>query len=302
MEQKQIRLASALPRLVDAITRVAPSLHVGVVTSDMGVGGLVVGFCETRYGDDGRLIDTAGASGCSGTYPSVFEFGIGSADRVEDLGCVARVGTGGCGWEQQLEAALKALSPSVPQSWTAPDYTPITFVDGTTGHADGANAGLIRDDSVLAVLLLTDEEDCSASNPDLFNPDSVEFGSVDLNLRCIAYSEAVHPVSRYVDGFRRLRRDPRRFVYAGIIGIESELDPTVPPDYQAVLDSPAMSYDPNLLMFGKPQPPRRLVEVARDLVPWGAGTALHMISQDDYSDEVAHIASVITSRASGSCE
>ena len=45
-----------------------------------------------------------------------------------DFACLATLGTGGCGFEQQLKAVRKAL----------------------TIHADGANAGFVRDDSLLA--------------------------------------------------------------------------------------------------------------------------------------------------------
>ncbi|HEV3485648.1 MAG TPA: hypothetical protein VG106_09590, partial [Vicinamibacterales bacterium] len=53
-------------------------------------------------------------------------------------------GTGGCGFEQQLEAVLKALSPASPTAWTAAGYVAPTFFAGSTGHALGANAGFVR--------------------------------------------------------------------------------------------------------------------------------------------------------------
>ena len=59
----------------------------------------------------------------------------------------------GCGYEQPLEAALKAL-------WPATD-TSVEFLYGE-GHGAGTNAGFLRDDSLLIVVVITDEDDCSA--------------------------------------------------------------------------------------------------------------------------------------------
>lgn len=255
---------------------------------------------------------------CTGPYPSVFEFQRGVDDTTtfsQQVGCVARVGTGGCGFEQQLEAVLKALSPSRPQSWTAADYLPPIFEGNTTGRGDGANAGFVREDSVLAVLVLTDEEDCSAANPDLFNPDSTTFDGAPLNLRCFAYPEATHPIGRFVDGLSRLRRDPRRFVYTAIVGIPLDADPgSTAPNYAAILDHPSMveREDPTMPERLIPScevdeqgvafPPRRIVSVARDLSALGAGTAVHSICQADYGPAIENISRIIASRAESLCE
>jgi hypothetical protein len=116
-----------------------------------------------------------------------------------DIACVAAMGTGGCGFTQPLEAALKAVTPTTSS---------ITFAMGTVGHGDGVNAGFVRPDSLLVVLVLTDEDDCSALDPDLFNPSSARYTGA-LNLRCFMYPEAVHPMSRYEDGLFALARTPR---------------------------------------------------------------------------------------------
>lgn len=215
---------------------------------------------------------------------------------------------------QQLEAVLKALSPSSPQSWTATDYAPPIFEGNTTGHADGANAGFIREDSVLAVLLLTDEDDCSAANLDLFNLDTTTF-TAPLNIRCSRYPEATHPIGRFVDGLSRLRRDPRRFVYAGIVGIPLDADPSsTTPNYAAILDHPGMieREDPDQRERLIPScdvddrrradPARRIVSVARDLSVLGAGTAVHSICQADYGAAIENISRVIASRTASLCD
>ena len=149
-----------------------------------------------------------------------------------EVTCVARTGTGGCGFEQQLEAVLKAVPPSTSAT---------SFLMGTVGHADRENAGFLRSDSVLAVVVVTDENDCSVSDPELFDPSSARYTG-DLNLRCFNYPAAVHPISRYVDGLRALRTTaPDRFVFAAITGIPTDLVPDpARVDYDAVLSDARM--------------------------------------------------------------
>ena len=50
------------------------------------------------------------------------------------------------GFEQQLEATLKAVTPSTAAT---------RFFGDTTGHADGANAGFRREGAVLAIVFHT---------------------------------------------------------------------------------------------------------------------------------------------------
>ncbi|HEY8431939.1 MAG TPA: hypothetical protein VIL20_26360 [Sandaracinaceae bacterium] len=67
----------------------------------------------------------------------------------------------------------KALTPTAPQPWTHPDYVPVgdpsappglerPFFRGSSPHGDRANAGFVRARSVLAIVTLTDDDDCSA--------------------------------------------------------------------------------------------------------------------------------------------
>ena len=219
-------------------------------------------------------------TGCSASYPSFLSFMPAVDDRAnfaQQFGCVARVGTGGCGFEQQLEAMLKAITPS-----TSTAIAP--FVSGT-GHADGRNAGFLRPDSILALILVSDEEDCSAQNPEIFNTMSSIFPGEALNLRCFMYGaesyQAVQPISRYVDGFRALRPGrPDLVLFAAIVGVppDSVPDPTNL-DYDAILAHPDMQemidpMDPNRLRtscnvpgLGIAFPSRRIVGVARQMAP-----------------------------------
>ncbi|MCZ7678023.1 MAG: hypothetical protein M5U28_04290 [Sandaracinaceae bacterium] len=101
-------------------------LHVGVITTDMGTGGFSVPTCSrSDFGDDG-ILRTQGRTdlGCAATYPSILTFttdgGVSPEEFARDVACVSTLGTSGCGFEQPLEAILKALSPTQRSPGRAP--------------------------------------------------------------------------------------------------------------------------------------------------------------------------------------
>mgnify|MGYP001302839282 CR=1 FL=1 len=330
MTEEQESLAVELPALVRALVEppdadgdgdpdwlAVTDLQVGVITTDMGTGGFTVPTCaRSDFGDDGilRTIGRTDVAGCMATYPSflTFEPATGSPDAFAfDVSCVARTGTGGCGFEQPLEAVLKALSPSAPTPWTGPGYAAPTFFRNTFGHADTVNEGFVRTDTLLAVVVVTDEEDCSASDPALFDPTSPIYGATDLNLRCFAFADsALHPVERYVRGLAALRANrPDLLAFGLIAGVPGELAVSQPSDadfariladarMQEVVDpampsrlTPSCNTPGRRLAF----PPRRLVEVARRLT--GHRSTVQSICQDDFSPAAAAIARLLGTRA-----
>ncbi len=315
MAEEQASLTVQFPRLVrglatgdrnaDGVEDTLPihDLHFAVITSDMGNGGFPVPPCATTFGDDGILVTrgNTGTAGCMAEYPPYLGFmPPGDTARfAADFACVARAGTGGCGFEQPLEATLKALTPST---------SPITFNFGTVGHEDRENAGFVRANSLLAVVLMTDEEDCSVIDPELFNPPSTVYPG-DLNLRCFRYPSAVHPVGRYIDGFRALRSDrPDMFVLGVIAGIPPDLvrDPARA-DFDAILADPRMQeeIDTGAMMTrltpscnvpgrGLSFPARRLVQVAQ---AFGAQSVVQSICQEDFGPALDAIAARIGDHA-----
>ena len=123
------------------------SLNFGVVSSDMGVGGLTVSTCGNGFfGDDGVLqANSSCASATNSTFASggsFLNFQPSTGDATTFAGeasCIATLGLNGCGFEQQLDAVLKALTPSDSE---------LTFGSMMTrGHADGMNSGFLRSDS-----------------------------------------------------------------------------------------------------------------------------------------------------------
>ncbi|MCB9599842.1 MAG: hypothetical protein H6720_05740 [Sandaracinus sp.] len=333
MAQEQNALSRELPNLVrvlasgdiegDGTQEFPPvrSLQVGVVTSDMGTGGFIVPTCSnSRFGDDGVLRDRGNTArpGCMAMYsPRFFSFEpAGGGDPTafaNEVTCVAAMGTNGCGFEQQLEAVLKAVTPST---------SGIRFVEGSVGHADGQNAGFIRPNSLLTVIVVTDEEDCSAVQPEVFDPASTTFGG-DLNLRCWTYGDPamgiIHPVQRFVDGLLATRADPDLLVVAAITGVPEAVNPTpgAPIDYAAILAHPDMveMVDPTMPSRLRPScdrtdeagersiafPPRRIVSMLQGLEAGGANAILQTICQDSFTGALEAVVRKIADVLGGTC-
>ena len=168
MQEEQANLARNFPRLIDALKKLPagfPDLHLGVLSSDMGAGAAnLAGACGNSLGDRGVL---QVRSGCgldpkNGRYLSSQNGGTQNnfdGDISDVFACLASLGTNGCGFEHQLQSVRMALSGFV---------------------AD--NAGFLRSDAHLAVVYITDEDDCSApANSTLF--ENVVSGQ-DTSLRC----------------------------------------------------------------------------------------------------------------------
>lgn len=341
MDEEQASLIAQLPLLVEVLgtgdfdrdgSATGPEdfppfdLHVGVVTSDMGSGGFTVPTCaRSDFGDDGILrtqgrIDIAG---CMATYPMFLRFRPSGGETPEEFAreatCVTAAGTGGCGFEQQLESILKALSPSAPTRWTAADYTTPSFFRNTFGHGDRQNDGFVRDDSVLAIVPVSDEEDCSVRDPELFNPSSAVY-TADLNLRCFAHADAaLYPLARFIDGYLQLRRHPSRLVFAPIVGIPADIQPTpggsvdwpllISEDPARRDDRMEERIDPampsrlqpscNVPGRGVAYPPVRIARVAEAVERGGAHVTIRSICEEDFETSILEIIRQIRDSGAG---
>lgn len=307
MEQEQNTLKGEMPAFIEALTTgrgpgiedFTPirDLRVGMVSTDMGTGGFAIPTCdEPNFGGDGVLQREAGCGIQPDGPPYLgLQPGDDAGDFASDVQCLATLGTDGCGFEQHLDAMLKAVTPST---------SPVTFVNGSRGNADGPNESFVRPDSLLVIVVLTDEDDCSAANPDIFNRSSLVFTDPDLNLRCSRYGDpalgAVHPTSRFVDGLLAVH-PPERVVYHLVAGLPVDLAPSVgeSPDYERLigdedLRDPRMieRVDPNLpsqlapscdvVDRGYAYPPLRLLRVARGLEHRGVSVGVQSICQDAF--------------------
>jgi hypothetical protein len=270
MAEEQGALKAQFPKLITVLTSgnrfmgdpdpfpPVKDLHVGVVSSDMGIPGVNFGAntnCLPDGGDDGKLQHTPRGTGCDAMYPTFLSYtasttGVASTNPVKfanDFACIASLGTGGCGFEQQLESPLKALWPSIfkDDKGNVVSPNPITFLStsmsGTLGRGDvnvamGGNGGFLRNDpatglSLIAIVVVTDEEDCSSRTTEHLKPtaqypaDSPYAKQPDLNLRCFANPSLMYDVAnRYLKGFRLLRQGNEQLVvFAAITGVPPNL-------------------------------------------------------------------------------
>jgi hypothetical protein len=197
MQQEQDNLILNFPKFIQRIEAITPkvkSYRVGVISTDIGAGpyqGAIMGSCKPK-GDDGKLqhAPSSTATGCAASYPKWLE-GPGST-LSKDFGCIAGLGLGGCGYEQQMEAALRAL--------TAQPY----------------NTGFIRKNAPIAIIFITDEDDCSAQDTKLFDPNDQTLSAYPL--RCVKHLGKLYPVSRYIQAFKKLKDNDKRVVVAAITG------------------------------------------------------------------------------------
>jgi hypothetical protein len=311
MAAEQNNLKAAMPALVgalldpplDPVTGLpvhAPvrDLHLGVIGTNLGAGGYGVSGCD-GLGDDAILLHLPHTPGCDAAYPLFLSYLIGEtdppdlaaiADLSADFGCIAVLGTEGCGFEQPLEAAHKAL-----------------LVHARPG---GPNDGFLRDDSLILIVFITDEEDCSAEDNALFDLTAVSY---PVNLRCYHEKDMLHDVSRYVNGFRSLRADPNHVVVGMIVGVplapacngrgtqladcldQPSMEETVRPDGQLleyVCKYPTDCNPPEPPLPGdcmtEAFPARRFVELARGL---GENGIVQSICTNNYGPPMEAIAS-----------
>ena len=192
MAEKQAQLQANFPKLKEKLDSLAAAnhpawYHIGVVTSDLGAGptSLGNGSC-TPGGDGGKLqmipkVPPAGlncvATGSdtvtkmSANYIDLNQLPSGGDNLPagmtldEMLSCMTSVGDTGCGYEHQLESVYRALH-----------------------DLPAENQGFLRTDAALAVILLTDEDDCSAPpNTDLFDPAQLKYGVANSSFRCTQF-------------------------------------------------------------------------------------------------------------------
>jgi hypothetical protein len=358
MEQEQAALRQELPRLVnmlstgdlngDAVQDFPPAtdIHFGVVSSDLGLPGIdIIENCN-GLGDEGRLQNVANpelaASGvCSATTynPPFLWFNKQNDDdpaRVaNDIACISALGLDGCGFEQQLESVLKAVWPGANQD--------VTFVTDVAGFGMFGNAGpgfpngdFIRngpgDPSLVAIVMVTDEEDCSSRQMDHFVPEASPNG---LNTRC--YFEGLRgaesnlfQVQRYIELFKMLRPGREDLVlFNAIVGVPTRLVNSealadvsfdsaanreafyegllAAPEMQEIVDdrgTPEVFEDDGLVPscdrgdFAKAYPPRRIVEVAKGM---GSGGFVQSICQDDFASPITEIVKRIGTRLGTEC-
>jgi hypothetical protein len=239
MLDKQNNLKANFPNFINVLNTIEgglPNVHLGVVSSDMGTKGTNdsapgpgigsgPGSCSGT-GKNGNLL-TNGTPLVSGTFISDTKNADGTrttnytGSLADAFSAIASVGASGCGIEQHLEAAKRAVS------------------------GNPANAGFVRANAYLAIIFLQDEDDCSFSTSAFLGSDTNTLGPLQ-SFRCNRFghvcaqggqdsnqmnqvgpkggctsnesSQYLPKVADYISFFKGLKSDPSNVIVAGIMG------------------------------------------------------------------------------------
>jgi hypothetical protein len=248
MADKQTNLKNNFPNFINVLNTIEgglPDVHIGVVTSDLGTKAAdgtaatsipgSVGGCNSNGGKNGNL-QTNGTTVVTGSYisdgpgaaqtdPRVVNF---SGSLSDAFTAIASVGANGCGFEQHIEAAKRALEPTT-----------------------SANAGFLRKEAYLAIIFLADEDDCSMNHSTLLSSDTNTLGPLQ-SFRCTRFgircdqggtdSNSMNQVGPkgmchsaddgayltnipdYVTYFKGLKDDPNSVIVAAISGVTTPFE------------------------------------------------------------------------------
>jgi hypothetical protein len=319
MTPVQQNLAQNFPVFINVLQQLPgglPNIHIAVTTSSMGAGAFTSSVPGCMNADDGNFVNQVRAAAdpalCTTSHLNDGEHFIiasqdGSANNfVGDLptvfGCIAQVGANGCGYEQQLAAVETALGPNAPPG----------------------NAGFLRDYAFLGIVLITNEDDCSApSDSHLFDPDDMSLGPL-RSFRCTEYgilcdgqppprmaagplancgsndaraqtdpSHSLLPIQHFIDVFHQLKPSPERIRVSAIAAATTPFNVVTDQDGIAGLEHSCMSTNGT---FGDPA-----VRIKQLVDSFGANGGMTSICQDSYSDAISLIASGLASMARRQC-
>ena len=140
MADEQINLVASFPAFIDEIqTQLEDTegYHIGVITSDLYV-------FDQGCLQEGAMVTATGGADSSAAVCGPYAEGQRYMTELDDLdqtfSCAAQVGTGGDGNERPMQTMQAALS------------------DGMNAPG-GCNEGFLRDDALLVIVVITDEED-----------------------------------------------------------------------------------------------------------------------------------------------
>jgi hypothetical protein len=254
MLANQQNLIDNFPNFVEVLENISdgrggvalPDIHIGVVTSSVGPsyddqgllqrtqwnGNSVIGDCGMLHEGQRFLSDVAGPNGRIRNY---------DGNLRDAFSCIAAVGTAGDGFEAHLESARQAL-------------------------LNPANAGFLRDDAYLAIVVIADEDDCSpppgSGSPTLWDDSAATVANLGVlqSFRCFEYGvtcrqdvrpddatagpnpavsvtdcvpsangDIVADINEFAEFFREIKADPRDVFIGNITGVgeDGEVDTTV---------------------------------------------------------------------------
>ena len=161
MADKAQILSKSIPALISNIAT-AGDVHVGVIATSLGTPGGDV--CPEAYNRRASLSKTA-ADGAVVSSDGVLTLGKGRDALIADTqALVLGIGENGCGLEAQLESTYRFLIQPDPWNSVVLDSNNQTRIQDTDTTLLAQRASFLRPDSLVLVVLLTDEDD-SIANP-----------------------------------------------------------------------------------------------------------------------------------------
>jgi hypothetical protein len=191
MDGMQQKLAQQMQTFVSALQTLPggfPDVHIAVVSSDMGAQGDVMSSIDCTLAGDNGLFHVAAQTCPSTTLDpgATFISNVGgvanyTGNLADVLSCILPLGEAGCGFEHQLASVARALGAD---GWPVP----------------ATNEGFLRPDAELAIILLTNEDDCSAPIPTTL---------YSLNGAAQSLSNPLGPIANYrCNQFGHVCKDP----------------------------------------------------------------------------------------------
>ena len=304
MLDKQTALATNFPLMIDALSSLPgglPNLHIGVVTSDMGTSSAgdpapAPSFSGcTGDGMNGQLVTNPAITG---SYISDVAAADGTRTRNytgelrEVLAPLAEVGDLGCGFEQHLRAMQAAL--------VAP-----------------GNAGFLRPDANLAVVILGDEDDCSVAHDSFFTSDTSILGPLQ-SFRCTRFgvtcgqggatpddmnqpgpksdckpasnSPYIEDTQPFVDALLAAKHDPRKVLVSAIAGDPSPVAVELRSLQPGGESLPALAHScQRVAPDGTVEVADPAVRIASFLAAFPGRSTLTSICDDDFASSVGQI-------------
>jgi hypothetical protein len=172
MSDKQHVLSVTVPDMMSNLASRGIDLHVGAISTRFGDFQQVCRETEDDN-DHGHLIGTRPRAAGLGLTEGFASWRPGddiNALHTSVQGLVTMAGEFGCGYEQTLEAWYRFLvDPAPPLTFeyrpcSAQNPAPCVFGSGIDNELLAQRAAFLRPDSAVAVVILSDENDCSIRN------------------------------------------------------------------------------------------------------------------------------------------
>ncbi|MCA9521985.1 MAG: VWA domain-containing protein, partial [Myxococcales bacterium] len=151
---------------------------------------------------------------CDGVDASLGFITNNTPDIKKAFECIATVGTTSDS-DAQLEMGLLAAKLALDKN----------------GKNGTQATNFLRDDAFLAIIMVSDEDDCSIKEGEKFTEDELR--------HCGFVNEKLEQVGEFVKFFKRLKKDPGKVIVATIAG-EAKIDGTNPSD-------PGFNLDPRVI-------------------------------------------------------